>query len=65
MIANKPPCHNCKDRRENCHSNCENYKLYKKLREEGRKKKEEFMLIEGYCVQRCEKLRDKARTRRS
>ena len=61
MIANKPPCFKCEDRHENCHSNCESYKKYKNLREELLKKKRDLILIDGYCIERCQTVREKMR----
>ena len=44
------PCKNCKDRVVGCHSNCEKYIAYVKVRDKIRAKNAEDKLVTGYFV---------------
>lgn len=38
---NKPPCHNCEDRKQFCWNDCERYKRYKAMTVKAKKQKQD------------------------
>lgn len=59
------PCHKyCPDRAVGCHSDCEEYKEYKRLLAEQKAQKSKGNAIEGYVRQNHNKMKAIARKRR-
>jgi len=48
MNFNESPCHNCADRKENCHSECEKYKTWSAEKIEHNRKAKAYKKIKAH-----------------
>lgn len=55
----KNKCYECKKRKIGCHSDCDEYKQYKKVQELVNKKKIAENISTGYSVESRERMRKK------